>query len=94
MYKDETNLLYQIEFHCKNLHHFLQQNRLKWAFWCRQRLVLHAFKFLLMDFTSAVIKKNLYVKISIFDDKICISGSEPFGLFVMQHICEDLISAK
>lgn len=45
-----------------------------------------------MDFTSAVIKK-LCVKISIFD-KIWIRGSECFGPFVIQQICEDLISAK
>lgn len=96
-YKDETNLLYQAEFHYKNLHHFLQHNRWKWAFCCRQMLVFHAFKhhlsFLLMDFTSAVIKK-LCIKISIFDNKFWISGSECFGLFVMQQKFEDLISAK
>lgn len=46
-----------------------------------------------MDFTFAVMKK-LYVKISIFNNKIWIRGSECFGLFVMQQICEDLISAK
>lgn len=46
-----------------------------------------------MVFTAAVIKK-MYVKIFIFGNKIWISGSEWFGLFVMQQICEDMISAK
>jgi len=37
-YKDETNLLCQVGLHCKDLQHFLQQNRWKWSFCCRQRL--------------------------------------------------------
>jgi hypothetical protein len=77
--------------------HFLQQNLMKVGILLQTKVSIPCFQ------TPSLISINglyfcrhnkLYVKISIFNNKIWICGSECFGLFVMQQICEDLISAK